>query len=64
MKSKEYVGQCPYRFNLIDETGTNRDCIKGRCRFWVPVYTTENIQIYECAKVIQGVKNSDGKIPV
>lgn len=61
MNFKEFIGQCPYRFNLKEE---ERYCIKNKCRFWVSVYTTEAIQIYECAKVIEGIKNSDGKIPV
>jgi hypothetical protein len=56
--------QCPYRFKLIDNTGKIKNCIKEKCRFWTSAYTTENIQIFECAKVIEALKNSDGKIPV
>lgn len=64
MEFKEFIGQCPYKFNIPLEKGDERDCIKGKCRFWVTVYTTENIQIYECAEVIKGVKNSEGRISV
>jgi hypothetical protein len=56
--------QCPYRFNNSIENDEFNICIKEKCRFWTSAYTTENIQIFECAKVIEALKNSDGRIPV
>ena len=39
-------------------------CLEYKCQFWTSAFTTENIEIWDCAFVIMAKKNSDGGIPV
>ena len=39
-------------------------CFKNDCQFWTFMYSTENIQIWDCCFVLNAMKNSDGKVPV
>jgi hypothetical protein len=34
------------------------------CQLWTSAYTTEGIEIFDCAFVIGARKNAEGKIPV
>jgi hypothetical protein len=65
---------CPLKrmdieLNIRLQTTENDDpsyfvCAKEYCQWWTSAYTTEGIEIWNCALVIGAIKNSDGKIPV
>ena len=40
------------------------ECKENQCKLWVPVYTTDNMQVQMCAFEAMAMKNSDGKIVI
>lgn len=57
---KKRTKLCP----LEQRSGFTRDCIKNRCAWWTNAYTTEGIEVFDCAVVINAMKDSNGRIPV
>ena len=50
--------------NPNEDPGYTTFCTQNGCQWWTSAYTTENIEVYDCAIVIGAKKNSEGKIPV
>lgn len=49
---------------VMSPADVKSECIGPRCQWWIDAYTIENIQIFDCAMVINAKKNSEGKVPV
>jgi hypothetical protein len=56
--------KCPLRFSSDFPYPEDKECIEDLCQFWTSAFTTENIEIFDCALVIGARKNAEGKIPV